>query len=164
MNCPEQFWQLVEGRARLWWMMTTGLVQKERWCVLLLMQEVTYTPNVGQFWWCCADTHTHERRCLMGVLKCCSKWCRNFSCLQNSFRNVWYMYFIFFFRKWKEKKIIIVVPSACVIWTVLVLFTLVGWRESSKPKTVRFHCFLASLSRQFYFMNVNRSAGKLKIN
>lgn len=146
MNCPEQFWQLVEGRARLWWMMTTGVVQKERWCVLLLMQELTHTPNVGQFWWFCSDTHTHthERRCLMGMLKCCSKWCCNFSCLQNSFRNV--LFFLFFFSKVKEKKKIhhSCLPFHLLVWYELFLCysRLLAGESDPNPKQLDFIAFL----------------------
>ncbi len=33
-----------------------------------------------------------------------------------------------------------------------------------QTQTIRFHCFLVFLSIQFYFMNMNSSAGKWKIN
>lgn len=71
-----------------------------------------------------------------------------------------------FFQDWKEKKkrfIIVVYHSICFCDTILVLFTLVGW-WAIPTKTIRIHCFLVFLSIQFYFMNMNSSTGKWKIN
>lgn len=57
-------------------------------------------------------------------------------------------------RKGKKKIIIVANHSICFCETALVLFLLVGG----------IHGFLVFLSIQFYFMNMNSSACKWKIN
>lgn len=70
----------------------------------------------------CADTHGKRR--LMGVLKCCSEWCRNFSYLRISVRSV--------FQKWG--KIFIIQRLFTIPFSTLVLFTLFVGGDLFKSK------------------------------
>lgn len=106
--------------------MTTGLVQEEHWCVFLLMQELMCTPNVGrvlvmEMW-----------RCLMGMWKCRSKWCRNFSYLQYSFR-ICFVFFLF-----QERNCCYCLPFNLALLILFLLFMLVGWGELIQPKQLAF--------------------------
>lgn len=94
----------------------------------------------------CADTHWKRR--LMGVLKCCSEWCRNFSYLRISVRSV--------FQKWEKYS-----SNSCCLPSH---FQPLCYSHSLSGEIYSNKKFLSFLLIKFCFRKTNPSSAKLKIH
>lgn len=124
-------------------------VQKERWCVLLLMQELIRTPNMVRFGWWCAGAQMPD-----GYVKMLFP---PTEFIQDPVVTSLTA------PKWStlcEKKI----HYRCLTFRRLLRYYSC-YHASCSVKVFPKKCFFVScLSIQFYVMNKNSSAGELKMN